>query len=543
MKNEILLTWLGTKSDPYSKDHKGDDIVDSNGNKECGPTLNLLFSDQSFCKNKIKHICLFHGDNEREKKQAEELRQAIHEKDRSIYVESILRPSSDPTDHQKIYSFLKQEIPQLRGRFSTEKFIVHVSPGTPSMHTIWVLMVETGMIPGPVELVKAYREGESKNKPPVAAFNVGIETFFKAFRTSKPQNVSDIEQGLNWDPSEFQSKELKELYRTAEKYAKMKIPVLILGEKGTGKTTMANWIRANSPFRKKQLDNKWPVMVCGQYSGDTMRSELMGYVENSFTGAAKKGREGIIAQADGDTLFLDEIGDINRDMQRLLIRAIEEKSYTPIGSSETKKSDFRLITATNRSWESLCDTLDPDFIDRLSYLTLTLPPLRKIPEDLPLIWNKIFRQALQKACVELSSKLLETIPHQQIIKRLRQHPLKGNFRDLYQVAYQLIAECIDQDQFDPKSIEKAFQSLRDESGNPSFNSRKTQQTIESFIDTLCLEKVILQEEKIQTKQLDKQLKIQLAQRLKQIAKTSGKKIETICDVTTRTLDKWLEKNN
>src|SRR5690606_8652085 len=110
------------------------------------------------------------------------------------------------------------------------------------------------------------------------------------------------------DPRQFRSTRLRALYDEARRAARLKVPVLLLGERGTGKTTLASWIRLRSPFRQEGLDRAWPAVPCGQYTSETMRAELFGYVQGAFTGA-KKDHQGLLARANGDTLFLDEIGD------------------------------------------------------------------------------------------------------------------------------------------------------------------------------------------------------------------------------------------
>src|SRR5690606_8723891 len=146
------------------------------------------------------------------------------------------------------------------------------------------------------------------------------------FQQARPRHVAASEQVL-LDPRHFVSERLKRLYDRARRYAQLNVPVLILGERGTGKTTLASWIRSSSPFRDPSKDQSWPSVPCSQYSPETMRAELFGYVRGAFTDA-RTDTEGLLHVADGDTLFLDEIGDISRDLQRLLIRALEEKRFT-----------------------------------------------------------------------------------------------------------------------------------------------------------------------------------------------------------------------
>jgi hypothetical protein len=107
------------------------------------------------------------------------------------------------------------------------------------------------------------------------------------------------------------------------------------------------------------------------------------YKKGSFTGATQD-KEGLLAAADGDTLFLDEIRDVNRDLQRLLIKALAEERYLPLGDDRPRKSNFRLLTATNLEPGELRRRLDP--LDRIGLLTLRLPPLREIREELGWLW-------------------------------------------------------------------------------------------------------------------------------------------------------------
>lgn len=136
------------------------------------------------------------------------------------------------------------------------------------------------------------------------------------------------------------------------------MPVLIVGERGTGKTTLASWIRLHSPYRRQEQDTHWPAVACGQYSPETMRAELFGYRKAAFTGAVSD-RNGLLDAAHRDTLFLDEIGDISRELQRLLIKALEEKRYFRLGDDQARQSNFRLIwpsgsEATTRGHISCC---------------------------------------------------------------------------------------------------------------------------------------------------------------------------------------------
>src|SRR5262249_6813218 len=171
----------------------------------------------------------------------------------------------------------------------------------------------------------------------------------------------------------------------------------------------------------------------------------------------------------GDTLFLDEIGDISRDVQRLLIRALEEGYYHPLGSTKREKSSFRLITATNIDSEELTKRLDPDFFDRVRSLQLHVPPLRDLPQDLPWLWQSTFEAAVRQSGVSISSPSLEQRFHDAIVKRLVKHPLDGNLRDLNRIAVRLIARLYDKNEkLAPEdAIEYALEALAPQSSTPT----------------------------------------------------------------------------
>ncbi len=156
--------------------------------------------------------------------------------------------------------------------------------------------------------------------------------------------------------------------------------ILLLGETGVGKGVLARWIHNNSQ-RKSEA---FVELNCSSLKGDLLRSELFGHVKGSFTSAIKD-REGLIEVADGGTLFLDEIGDMDAEVQAQLLKTIEEKSFRRIGENLLRKSDFRLICATNR--DLLKETEDrrfrKDLYYRICVFPISIPPLRKREEDIP----------------------------------------------------------------------------------------------------------------------------------------------------------------
>jgi len=166
------------------------------------------------------------------------------------------------------------------------------------------------------------------------------------------------------------------------KYASTNLPVMLLGPSGTGKTTLAELLHKHSGRR-----GDFVAINCAAYTEDLLEAELFGYRRGSFTGAHEN-RKGKLAQADKGTLFLDEIGAMSQSMQVKLLKAIEEKSFYPLGADTPEYSDFRVISATLEDVQKLLAEreLRFDFFQRVHGMTVTLRPLSQRKCDiLPLI--------------------------------------------------------------------------------------------------------------------------------------------------------------
>lgn len=267
-------------------------------------------------------------------------------------------------------------------------------------------------------------------------------------------------------------------------------------------------MRINSPFRKKNIDRGWPTVACGQYTSDLLRSELFGFKKGAFTGADKD-TDGLLVKADEDTLFLDEIGDLSRDNQRRLIKALEEKTYYPIGDTKPRKSDFRLLAATN---------LEPD--------------------ELHWLWPSAYQGAITRAGADKQRAQFAQSHHAHIVTKLKRHPLPGNMRDLFRVAYRILAARTDAD--DPLAPEDAvaygLQALND-SAAPSSAVNISQSVARAFADKVPLN-ALIEEGPLDTKAVDRDLKQYIADEIRRIAKDTGRPIDQLCDQTDRTLRNW-----
>jgi DNA-binding NtrC family response regulator len=173
---------------------------------------------------------------------------------------------------------------------------------------------------------------------------------------------------------------MAEVRRLIQKAARHRLPVLLLGETGTGKEVAARAIYDACPR------GSFVPIDCGALVGTLMESELFGHMKGSFTGAAEN-RKGLVELADGGTAFFDEIGDLPLDMQVKLLRLLQEKEFRAVGATQWRTVDLRVIAATHRDLraEIAAGRFREDLYYRLNVVSIHLPPLRARMDDVPLL--------------------------------------------------------------------------------------------------------------------------------------------------------------
>jgi two-component system response regulator HydG len=214
--------------------------------------------------------------------------------------------------------------------------------------------------------------------------------------------------------------EMEKLYRIIAKAAHSSHPVLILGESGTGKEMVARSIHFSGPFR----DKPFIPVDCGSLVPTLIESELFGYVKGAFTGA-NQSKEGLLAIADGGTVFLDEVGELPVDLQAKLLRAIQEKEIRPVGSTKRVPINVRILAATNRDLEQAVaqGTFRRDLYFRLNVLSLRIPPLRERRQDIPLLAAH-FLERLSRTSGQ------ERVLSDDALKAMLAYDWPGNVREL-----------------------------------------------------------------------------------------------------------------
>jgi len=276
----------------------------------------------------------------------------------------------------------------------------------------------------------------------INSINAGALDFFqKPFDLEKLQNkileiCKSTEAEIPVDKEfvyDFQtsSQKMLDIYKLIGKIAKTNINVLIQGETGTGKEVMARMIYEKS----NRSDKPFVAINMPAIPDELMESELFGHVKGAFTGAVSD-KMGKFEQANGGTIFLDEISELNYSLQSKLLRILQERELNRLGSNKTIKLDLRIIAATNKNLENLIkqEKFREDLYYRLNVVSMDIPPLRERKEDIPFLVNHFL-----KKYKDLKGEVL-TIG-EAAIERIKKYTWPGNIRELENVIQSSIMQA------------------------------------------------------------------------------------------------------
>lgn len=331
---------------------------------------------------------------------------------------------SSPTNFGEIYEAASRILNGYIQSAPSAPLTFHLSPGTPAMAAVWIILAKTRF---PAELIESSRDHGVRT----ASVPFDISADFIPDLLNKPdRDLERLAAGLPSDSPEFEdlfhrSKVMQRVIFKARRVAPRSIPVLIEGESGTGKEVLAKAIHRAS----NRSDKTFYAINCGAIPRDLVESELFGHEKGSFTGAAQA-KKGYFEEADGSTLFLDEIGELPLHAQVKMLRVLQEGEIVRVGAVQPKKINVRIIAATNRSLiqEVSEGRFREDLFYRLAVAVLRLPPLRDRAGDLGLLIDKLMERVNQESKSEPGHKNKKISASARNL--ILNHSWPGNIREL-----------------------------------------------------------------------------------------------------------------
>lgn len=335
---------------------------------------------------------------------------------------------SSPTRHEEIYPAVLKIVNETKAKVPGAEWYFHLSPGTPAMHAVWILIAKTQL---KAELIETTAEmGFRVVKLP---FALSLDFYREIDPGIVPRRKLLNAEELSRDPDLanifFRSDKMVDLFNDAITVASYDVPVLIEGETGTGKEVLAGLIHRKSG----RGDKPFIAVNCGAIPKDIIESELFGHVKGAFTGAMSD-KKGYFEAAGDGTLFLDEIGDLPPDAQVKILRILNDGTFNKVGSTLQLKSNARIIAATHRSLSELVamGKFREDLFYRLAVVRLFIPPLRERRDDLVFLIRQVFehlREQMGRPELQLSPGAIET---------LQLHDFPGNTRELITTLQRII---------------------------------------------------------------------------------------------------------
>lgn len=336
--------------------------------------------------------------------------------------------------------FLDVRLPDGNGLSAIPNFCS--SPGTPEI----VIMTGFGD-PDGAELAISSGAWDYLQKPP--SINQFLFTLDKAIKYREQKKIQKQIKRLDRTGLVGESEPMKRCYELLTMAAASDASVLFTGETGTGKEIFASVLHRNS----HRAQGPFVVLDCAGLSKNLVESTLFGYRKGAFTGADKS-TTGVVKQADKGSLFLDEIGELPIDMQKSLLRVLQEKKYRPLGAVQEEASDFRLMAATNRDLSMMVSKglFREDLFFRLNAFQLQLPPLRERKEDI----RDIISHHLKKRCAMYQIPIKGI--SQDFFMVLEAYDWPGNVRELINVLETALARAADEPDLFSKHLPMALRA-------------------------------------------------------------------------------------
>jgi transcriptional regulator with PAS, ATPase and Fis domain len=341
-------------------------------------------------------------------------------------VEVVHERLSGPTEFGEIYEAAVRGVQRALGEYPRDVALAfHLSPGTPAMAAVWILLGKTRF---PAELIESSKDHGVRTAS--VPFDISAD-FIPDLLREQDERLRQGSAAKAPEAPEFadiihRSRVMERLIQRARRVAVRNVPVLIEGESGTGKEMLARAIHRASPRRERTF----VAVNCGAIPDQLVESELFGHEKGAFTDA-KQQKKGYFEAADGGTLFLDEIGELPGPAQVKLLRAIQEGEVVRLGATKPLKLDVRIVAATNRTLteEIAGGRFREDLFYRLAVAVLNIPPLRERTGDLGVLVDYLLAQVNQEAATEPGYKDKKLSAGAKNL--ISAHPWPGNVRELH----------------------------------------------------------------------------------------------------------------
>jgi transcriptional regulatory protein RtcR len=285
----------------------------------------------------------------------------------------------DPWDFEEVYETLFKFSRHYSFDTESEDYLIHITTGTHVAQICLFLLTESRYMPG--RLVQCSPERDRSSPGTIKIIDLDLSKYDRIasrFRQEQREAVSYLKGGIDTRNSAF-----NHLIDRIEQVAiATRDPLLLMGPTGAGKSLLARRIYELKKNRRA-VEGAFVEVNCATVRGDAAMSALFGHVKGAFTGA-QKDRPGLLRAADKGVLFLDEVGELGLDEQAMLLRALEEKTFLPLGSDDEAHSDFQLIAGTNRDLFAAVrqGRFREDLLARLNLWTFSLPGLKNRSEDI-----------------------------------------------------------------------------------------------------------------------------------------------------------------
>lgn len=340
-------------------------------------------------------------------------------------VELNLIKLSGPTNFGEIYQAVTEKVGALLVKHGdTIRLTFHLSPGTPAMAAVWIIVAKTRY--GAELIESSQKQGVRTANVP---FDISAEFVPEVYRRAD-QDLTRLSAGVPQEAPEFsdiihRSPVMRRVIERAQKVAPRSVPILIEGESGTGKEMLARAIHRASPRR----DNPFIAVNCGAISKELAESEFFGHKKGAFTGADSD-RIGYFKAADGGTLFLDEIGELSLELQVKLLRVLQEQQVVRVGTAKAEPVDVRIIAATNRTLadEVVAKRFRDDLFYRIAVALIKLPPLRIRKGDFTLLVDHLLNRFNAESAADPAWEKKGLSPSARNL--LQRHTWPGNIREL-----------------------------------------------------------------------------------------------------------------